>query len=94
MGCGLKCISVYTKDFEVFSDIFERVLETPLADSEEREVEGVTVFESGEVPENYLDRMRNKPDVVVMKLKQRNITILQHGDVFEILIPEQEKVLH
>jgi hypothetical protein len=85
---------VYTKDFEVFSDIFERVLETPLADSEEREVEGVTVFESGEVPENYLDRMRNKPDVVVMKLKQRNITILQHGDVFEILIPEQEKVLH
>jgi len=90
----LKCISVYTKDFEVFSDIFERVLETPLADSEEREVEGVTVFESGDVPENYLDRMRNKPDVVVMKLKQKNITILQHGDVFEILIPEQEKVLH
>jgi hypothetical protein len=85
---------VYTKDFEVFSDIFERVLETPLADSEEREVEGVTVFESGDVPENYLDRMRNKPDVVVMKLKQKNITILQHGDVFEILIPEQEKVLH
>ena len=90
----MKCISVYTKDFEVFSDIFERVLETPLADSEEREVEGVTVFESGDVPENYLDRMRNKPDVVVMKLKQKNITILQHGDVFEILIPEQEKVLH
>lgn len=86
----MKCIAVYTKDFEVFSDIFEKVISTPLAQDEETEIEGVTVSESGDVPENYLDRMKTKPEVVVMKAKSKAITILQHSDLFEIFIPEKE----
>ena len=84
----MKCISVYTKDFEQFSDIFDKVLNTNLSENEETEVEGVTVSESGSVPENYIDRMRAKRDVVVMKEKDRDITILQRGNMFEILIPD------
>ncbi|MEF3301722.1 NAD/NADP transhydrogenase alpha subunit [Paenibacillus sp. GYB003] len=90
----MKCIAVYTNDFELFSDIYEKVLSTPLADNEETEIEGVTISESGDVPEHYIERMRVKPDVVVMKVKEQNITILQHGEVFEIFIPENENVLH
>jgi hypothetical protein len=90
----MKCIAVYTNNFEVFSDIYEKVLNTPLGEEEETEVEGITVSESGQVPENYLDRMKSKPDVVVMKVRDKNITILQHGDVFEIFIPEKENVVH
>ncbi|MEO3944462.1 NAD/NADP transhydrogenase alpha subunit [Gorillibacterium sp. CAU 1737] len=86
----MKCIAVYTNNFEQFSDIYEQVLNTPLADNEEKEVEGVMISESGQVPENYLSRMKAKPEVVVMKVKGQPITILQHGDVFEILIPEDE----
>lgn len=83
----MKCISVYTQDFELFSDIYEQVLETPLSDNEEKVVEGVTVSESGEVPDHYLTRMKSKSDVVVMKIKDRDITILQHSGMFEILLP-------
>ena len=90
----MKCISVYTNNFEVFSNIYEQILQTPLADNEETVVEGITVSESGEVPENYLERMRQKPEVVVMKLKNKNVTILQHGEVFEILLPDRESVVH
>lgn len=90
----MKCIAVYTNDFEVFSDIYEKVLSTPLAENEEIEVEGVTISESGDVPDHYIERMRTKPDVVVMKVREQNITILQHGEVFEIFIPENENVLH
>ncbi|WJH34145.1 NAD/NADP transhydrogenase alpha subunit [Paenibacillus aurantius] len=89
----MKCIAVYTKNFELFSDIYETVLSTPLADNEEKEIEGVMVSESGEVPENYLERMKTKPEVVVMKVKDKDITILQHGDVFEIFLPEKESAL-
>jgi len=85
----MKCISVYTKNFEQFSDIYDKVLNTKLTEDEETVVEGVTVTESGEVPEHYIDRMRAKRDVVVMKEKERDITILQHGGVFEILVPEE-----
>ncbi len=84
----MKCISVYTKNFEQFSDIYDKVMSTALKEDEETIVEGVTVTESGEVPEHYIDRMRAKRDVVVMKEKERDITILQHGEVFEILVPE------
>ncbi len=90
----MKCIAVYTNDFEVFYDIYDKVIATPLADNEETTVDGVAVSESGTVPANYLERMRLKPEVVVMKEKQRNITILQHGDVFEIFIPENENMVH
>lgn len=87
----MKCIAVYTNNFEVFSDIYEQVINTTFKDSEEKEIEGVTVSESGEVPQNYIDRMKTKPEVVVMKVKDKNITILQHRDVFEIFLPEKEK---
>jgi uncharacterized beta-barrel protein YwiB (DUF1934 family) len=90
----MKCISVYTKNFETFSDIYEKIVDMKLADNEEIEIEGITVSESGEVPEHYLNRMKSKPEVVVMKIKERNITVLQHGDVFEILIPGEESVVH
>lgn len=90
----MKCISVYTKNFELFSDIYETVLNTPLKENEECVIEGVTVSEAGEVPEHYIDRMKAKPDVVVMKVKSKDITILQHGDVFEIFIPTKENVVH
>ncbi|GAA3404996.1 NAD/NADP transhydrogenase alpha subunit [Paenibacillus hodogayensis] len=90
----MKCIAVYTNDFEVFSDIYEKVLNTPLAENEETEIEGIVVSEAGEVPEHYVERMKVKPDVVVMKVREKDITILQHGEVFEILIPEKESVVH
>jgi hypothetical protein len=94
MGFNMKCISVYTNDFEVFSDIYEKVLSMPLAENEEKQVEGVTVMESGDVPDNYLDRMKTKPEVVVMKVRDKDITILQHKNLFEIFIPVQESVVH
>ncbi|MDP5273893.1 NAD/NADP transhydrogenase alpha subunit [Chengkuizengella axinellae] len=89
----MKCITVYTKSFEEFSDIFEEILRTPLAEDEEKVIEGITVSDSGEVPMQYIDRMRDKPEVVVMKVKEEDITIFQHGEVFEILIPEKETVV-
>ncbi|GIP20029.1 NAD/NADP transhydrogenase alpha subunit [Paenibacillus sp. J22TS3] len=86
----MRCISVYTDNFELFSDMFEQVIEINLGENDERELEGVTISDSGEVPEHYLERMAKKPEVVVMKDKDRGITILQHGKVFEILIPSDE----
>lgn len=85
----MKCISVYTDNFELFSDVFEKVLEIELQENDEREIDGLTVSDSGDVPEHYLERMAVKPEVVVMKDKSRGITILQHGKVFEILIPSE-----
>jgi hypothetical protein len=93
-GMALKCIAVYTNNFELFSDIYEKVINTPLKENEETEIDGVMVSESGDVPDNYLERMRTKPEVVVMKVKDSDITILQHRDVFEIFIPQKENVLH
>jgi hypothetical protein len=92
----MKCISVYTRNFEAFSDIYEKVVSANLQDNEETTIDGITVSESGEVPQHYIDKMKSKPGVVVMKEKDRDITILQHGDVFEILIPSAtaESVVH
>ncbi|MFC5448163.1 NAD/NADP transhydrogenase alpha subunit [Paenibacillus aestuarii] len=89
----MKCIAVYTSSFEMFSDIYEQVIKTPLKENEEKVIEGITVSESGEVPQNYIDKMKTKPEVVVMKVKDSDITILQHRDVFEIFLPENEKVV-
>lgn len=86
----MKCISVYTDNFEAFSDIFELVVESTMEENEEKEVEGITVSHSGDVPEHYLERMSQKPEVVVMRDKSRGLTILQHGKVFEILLPVLE----
>lgn len=90
----MKCISVYTKNFDLFSDIYEEILAVSFADNEEKEFQGVVVSEAGIVPDNYLDRMKVKPEVVVMKIKDTEITILQHGDVFEILLPEKESMVN
>ena len=86
----MRCISVYTDNFEQFSDLFEDVLALQLGENDEREVDGVVVSDSGEVPEHYIERMSAKPEVVVMKDKTRGITIFQHGKVFEILLPTEE----
>lgn len=82
----MKCITVYTNNYEIFSDLFETIVNTPLAENEERELEGITISESGEVPVDYIERMKNKPEVAVLKIKEPPTTILQHGDVFEILL--------
>ncbi|MHA6483955.1 NAD/NADP transhydrogenase alpha subunit [Paenibacillus sp. strain BS8-2] len=87
----MKCISVYTNNFELFSDIYEQVLESPPQENEDIVIEGVTVSGSGDVPDQYIDRMRVKPEVVVMKEKERNIMILQHGNVFEICLPSTDE---
>ncbi|GGJ12244.1 MULTISPECIES: NAD/NADP transhydrogenase alpha subunit [Paenibacillus] len=86
----MKCISVYTDNFEQFSDIFEQIVSEELAENEEKVVEGIAVNYSGDVPEHYIERMAQKRDVVVMKDKGRGITILQHGKMFEILVPVAE----
>lgn len=83
----MKCISVYTKDFALFSDIYEQIMEAPPEENEEIILEGVTVSGAGDVPDQYIERMRVKPECVVMKERERNITILQHGEVFEICMP-------
>ncbi|MHA0855357.1 NAD/NADP transhydrogenase alpha subunit [Paenibacillus sp. CMAA1364] len=84
----MKCISVYTNNFEQFSDIFENIVDSEFEDNEEKELDGITVSHSAEVPELYIERMSVKPEVVVMKDKSRGVTILQHGSVFEILFPD------
>jgi hypothetical protein len=89
----MKCIAVYTNNFEVFSDIYEQVINTPLKDNEEKEIEGVMISESGEVPHNFIDKMKTKPEVVVMKIRDSDITILQHRDVFEIFLPDGKVAL-
>ncbi|MFC6332216.1 NAD/NADP transhydrogenase alpha subunit [Paenibacillus septentrionalis] len=86
----MKCISVYTNNFELFSDIYEQVLEAAPQENEDIVIEGITVSGSGHVPVQYIDRMRVKPEVVVMKEKARDIMILQHGNVFEICMPSAE----
>lgn len=85
----MKCISVYTDNFEQFSDVFEQVMEMNLKENDELELEGLTISDSGEVPAHYLERMAVKPEVVVMKDRHKGVMILQHGKVFEILIPTE-----
>ncbi|MCG7406682.1 NAD/NADP transhydrogenase alpha subunit [Paenibacillus sp. ACRRX] len=90
----MKCISVYTDNFEQFSDIYEKLMQQTVQDDEEIVVDGVTVYGAGEVPEQYIDRMRQKRDVVVMRVKNKDITILQHGKQFEIILPVEQNMVH
>lgn len=90
----MRCISVYTKNFEVFSDIYEEIINTPLQENEEKTVDGVVFSDSGEIDDDYINRLKVKPEVVVMKVKDRDIMILQHGEVFEIFIPDPQIVVH
>lgn len=83
----MNCITVYTDNYETFSDIYEEVLSTQFGEDEEREIEGITVSHSGEVPEDYIDKMKTKPEVAVMKNRRKGITIIQRKECFEVLIP-------
>jgi len=86
----MKCITVYTNSFEQFSDIYEEVVTKDLIENEDIVIEEITVSNLGFVDAEHIDRMRQKPEVVVMRDKARNYLILQHGEVFEICIPTQE----
>lgn len=86
----MKCITVYTNSFEQFSDIYEQVVTKELVENEDLVIEEVTVSNLGQVDVEHIERMRQKPEVVVMRDKARNFLILQHGDVFEICIPTEE----
>lgn len=83
----MRCISVYTRDFGSFSDLYEQIVVSPPAENEEIVVEGITVSGAGEVPEGYIERLRERPDVVVMRERTHGATILQRGDLFEICLP-------
>jgi len=88
----MRCISVYTKDFAVFSDICDQILALNLAEDEEVEIEGITISDAGSVDGDYVEKMRQKPEVAVLRIKKQNVTILQHGEVFEILLPDDTDV--
>ncbi|SMG25939.1 hypothetical protein SAMN06295960_1472 [Paenibacillus aquistagni] len=90
----LKCIAVYTDNFEQFSDIYDKVMQQSVGEDEEIVVDGVTVYGAGDVPEEYVNRLRQKRDVVVMRVKDQGITILQHSKQFEIILPEQQNMVH
>ena len=83
----MKCVTVYTKDYELFSDLYEKIMGDLPGQDEEKEIEGVTVSDSGDTPEDYIAKMKTKPDVAVLRVSKSDILILQHGEVFEILIP-------
>ncbi len=85
----MNCITVYTNNYETFSDIYEALLSTSLTEDEEREIDGITVSHSGAVPQNYIDKMKARPDVAVMKVRSKGITIIQRKECFEVLIPDQ-----
>lgn len=82
-----RCITVYTKDYDRFSDVYEEILKTDFSDEEEKEIDGITFIASTDVPDDYIDRMREKQDAAIMNEKERGITIVQHGEVFEIFLP-------
>lgn len=82
-----RCITVYTKDYDRFSDVYEEILNTDFSDEEEKEIDGITFIASTDVPDDYIDRMREKQDAAIMNEKERGITIVQHGEVFEIFLP-------
>lgn len=84
---AMNVLKVYTKNIEVFSDLYAGLENLNLSEGQETELEGVKVSGGGQVEEEYLDEMRVKLDVAVLKVKRQNVTILQHGDMFEVLTP-------
>lgn len=90
----MRCISVYTNDYARFSDLYEAIMQMPLGELEEKSLEGVLFGDAGETSAEYLDRLKQKPEVAVLKVKDAEITILQHGDRFEIFLPDPGNKLH
>ncbi len=86
-----KCVTVYTKDYELFSDIFNEIRALDLEPNEEKVVQGVTVADVGGVDNEYIDTMRVKNEVAVLRVRGTDMMILQHGDVFELLTPTDDE---
>ncbi len=84
----MRCVSVYTDDFETFSNLFEQIVALDLHEDQEIEIDGILVNDAGQVPDNYLEKMMAKPDVVVMRDQERDFIVLQHGNLFEIFMPK------
>ncbi|ASS75024.1 hypothetical protein CIG75_08510 [Tumebacillus algifaecis] len=84
----MNVLKVFTQNIEVFSDLYHLLENLSLTEGQETEVEGVKVSGGGQVDEEYLDTMRVKLDVAVLKVKPGNVTILQHSGMFEVLFPE------
>jgi len=85
----VRCISVYTNSFDVFSDVYEVIRQMALKEDEEKVIDGVVVQESGTVPEHYLNKMRTRRNVAIMIVDE--VMILQRDDLFEILLPDDER---
>ncbi|WP_027416230.1 hypothetical protein [Aneurinibacillus terranovensis] len=83
----MKCVTVYTNNLTELSDILPTLLTTQLEENEEKQIEGVTVSDAGDVPEDYIEKMKSKPEVAVLFTKNPPVTILQHNNVFELLFP-------
>ncbi|HEU4965817.1 MAG TPA: NAD/NADP transhydrogenase alpha subunit [Bacilli bacterium] len=88
-----KRITVHTRSYEAFSDLFAQIANLTLGADEEQQVEGVKITNDGDVEQDYLDTMKRKTDVAVLKVRGQATKILQHGDVFEILLPMPESTL-
>ncbi|MDY0322810.1 MAG: NAD/NADP transhydrogenase alpha subunit [Candidatus Carbobacillus sp.] len=82
-----RCITAYTNDYSRLHDLLEEIARAPLSEDEEREYEGITLSDSGTVDDALIERMRRKDTVAVMTIRDRGITIFEHGGVFEILLP-------
>lgn len=81
----MRCLTVYTDNLTELSDILPTLFTLSLQENEETQIEGITVSDVGEVPEDYVEKMKAKPEVAVLYTKKPPITILQHNNVFELL---------
>jgi hypothetical protein len=81
----MKCITVYTNNLTELSDILPELIATTLEENEEKQIDGITVSDAGDVPEDYIEKMKSKPEVAVLHTRKPPITILQHNNVFELL---------
>lgn len=88
-----KRITVHTRDYEAFSDLFADLAGLSLSGEEEQQVSGITITNGGDVEAEYIQTMKTKPEVAVLRVRGQDTVILQHGDVFEILLPAPESTL-
>jgi hypothetical protein len=83
---------VYTNDFEQFSELLPQCLTLELEDGQETTIADVVINHSGTVEEQYVEqyvgKMSARGDVVLMHDRERELTILQYGDKFELFLPE------
>jgi hypothetical protein len=91
-GIKMRCFTVYTNDFEKFSELLPQCLTLELEDGQETTIAEIVINHSGIVDETYVDqyvgKMSARGDVVVMHDRDRELTILQYGDKFELFLPD------